>query len=78
MAEQAGLIDFVRLRGIPTEKARACLADEATLQKLVEMTSTAGQRYQLPGTPAFLINGELVENAADWSALEPRIRAAIG
>lgn len=78
MAEQAGLIDFVRLRGIPEEKARQCLADEAALQQLVDMTSSAVERYQVPGTPAFLINGELVENASDWSALEPRIRAAIG
>ena len=78
LAEQAGLIDFVRLRGIPEDKARQCLADQGTLEKLTEMTSSAAQNYQIPGTPAFLINGKLVENAAEWEALEPRIRAAIG
>lgn len=78
LAEQAGLIDFVRLRGVPEEKARQCLADQATLEKLTEMTASAAQQYQIPGTPSFLINGKLVDNAANWEALEPHIRAAIG
>jgi protein-disulfide isomerase len=77
MAQQAGLVDFVRLRGIPTEKAQACLADQAALQKLVDMNQKATSTYQIPGTPAFLINGELAQNTADWATLEPKIREAL-
>jgi protein-disulfide isomerase len=77
MAQQAGLVDFVRLRGIPTEKAQSCLADQAALQKLVDMNQKATATYQIPGTPAFLINGELAQNTADWATLEPKIREAL-
>lgn len=77
MAEQAGLIQFVRMRGIPEEKARACLSDQAATERLVNMTNDAVQRYQVPGTPAFLINGSLVESASEWKTLEPKIREAL-
>jgi len=77
MAQQAGLVDFVRLRGIPTEKAQSCLADQAALQKLVDMNQKATATYQIPGTPAFLVNGELAQNTADWATLEPKIREAL-
>lgn len=78
MAEQAGLIQFARMRGIPEERARACLSDQAATERLVEMTNGAVQQYQVPGTPAFLINGSLVQNASEWESLEPEIRKALG
>jgi protein-disulfide isomerase len=78
LAEQAGLVQFVRVRGVPTEKANACLADQAALQKLVDMASAAQREHQITGTPTFLINNEVVEGATDWKTLEPRIRAALG
>lgn len=78
MAEQAGLVDFVRVRGIPTQKAQACLADQQALQRLVDMTSQANQRYQVQGTPTFVINGTTVENAANWADLEPQLKRAVG
>lgn len=78
VAELAGLDQFVRVRGIPAEKAQACLADEAALDKLMQMNNAANQQYQVAGTPTFLINGEVVENSADWTTLEPALRKAIG
>jgi protein-disulfide isomerase len=78
LAKQAGLVDFVRVRGIPAQKAEACLADQQALQRLVDMNSKANQQFQISGTPTFVINGKTVENAANWTALEPRLREAIG
>ena len=77
LADHAGLVQFVRVRGVPSDKANACLADKAALQKLVDMNSAATQKYQLTGTPGFLINDQLVE-ASDWEQLEPKLRAAVG
>jgi protein-disulfide isomerase len=42
------------------------------------MGSSAGRDYQITGTPTFLINNKVVEGAANWATLEPRIQAAIG
>ncbi|HEY0026695.1 MAG TPA: thioredoxin domain-containing protein [Allosphingosinicella sp.] len=73
-AQAAGLVDFARVRGIPAAKAQACVADAAQVQKLVEIGQKAGQ---IPGTPAFMINGTLVPNSADWKTLEPAIQQAL-
>lgn len=77
MARQAGLIDFVRVRGVPTEKAEACLADKEELQKLVQMSGTAQSQHQVMGTPSFLINGTLAPETSSWLTLEPKIQAAL-
>lgn len=77
MAQQAGLVDFVRLRGIPAEKAQSCLADQQAMQRLVTMQQQAVQRHQIQGTPSFLVNGELAENASNWAALEKQIQEAL-
>lgn len=73
-AQTAGLLDFARVRGIPAARAQACVSDAAQVQRLVEMGQQAGQ---IPGTPAFLINGNLVPNSADWKTLEPAIQQAL-
>jgi protein-disulfide isomerase len=78
LARTGGLVQFVKMRGIPESKANQCLADQSAVQKLVEMNGVAAKQHEIPGTPAFLINGELVENVANWEALEPKLREAIG
>lgn len=78
IADKAGLLQFVRVRGVPSEKAQACLADQAEIQKLVAMNQVATQDFNLQGTPTFVINGKTVDNAANWDTLEPRLRDAVG
>jgi protein-disulfide isomerase len=77
IATLAGFQQWAAMRGVPSAKSAACLADEATTTKLVQMQTDAVSQYNVPGTPAFLINGSLVEGS-NWDALEPKLRAAIG
>ena len=77
IADLAGLKQFAAMRGVPRAKAEACLADEAAINQLVQMNSDAQSTYNIPGTPAFLINGTLVEQVAAWSQLEPKIKEAL-
>ena len=74
-AEQLGYLDFVKQRGIPEAKARACLTDKTAIDALAARTKTANAKYQIPGTPTFIINGEVVPDTADWAALEPVLKA---
>lgn len=75
---RAGGIDqFFSQRGMPQSKVQSCLADEAGLQKLVEVTSAAGARDQVVQTPTFFINGEKLD-AGTWPQLEKKLREAIG
>lgn len=77
-AEIMGVDKFVGMRGIPAAKARACLTDDAGTNKLVEMQQAGLRDFKVPGTPAFVINGELAEDAITWAQLEPRIKTALG
>lgn len=76
-ARAAGLDQFVRQRGVPEAKAQACLSDRAAIDKLVEGNNRAIQQYNIPGTPTFLINGEVAEGATTWNTLEPLLQAEL-
>lgn len=77
VSEIMGIDKFVGMRGIPAAKARACLTDEAGTNKLVEMQQAGLRDFKVPGTPAFVINGKLAEDAITWAQLEPRIKTAL-
>ncbi len=79
-AELAGLKQFAAQRGIPAAKADQCLSNQAEVDKLVQMQSDTAAAYQFPGTPSFLINGDLVEienGTPVWTQIEAKLRAAI-
>ncbi|MDQ3078123.1 MAG: DsbA family protein [Pseudomonadota bacterium] len=76
IADLADFPAFAAMRGVPRAKTEACLADPAGASRLVEMNSDAAA-FKIPGTPSFLINGELVESTSDWKTLEPAIKSAL-
>ena len=79
IAKAAGMQQWAAMRGVPTAKSTQCLTDQNAVNQLVQMNSDATTEYpQLPGTPAFAMNGELLENVTAWATLEPRIREALG
>jgi protein-disulfide isomerase len=77
IADIAGLKQFAAQRGVPRAKGEQCLADQAEIDRLVQMNADAVSTYSIPGTPAFLINGSLVEDVANWALLEPKIKEAL-
>jgi protein-disulfide isomerase len=76
LAKVIGADQFAKQRGISEDKLNACLADKAALDRLVEMQKYANETAQIPGTPAFLLNGQLLQNAGTWEQLEPQLKAA--
>jgi protein-disulfide isomerase len=79
IAKAAGFQQWAAMRGLPSAKSAKCLTDEAEVNRLVQMNSDATTAIpNFPGTPTFTINGKLVENAAVWKLLEPKIREALG
>ena len=77
VAEWAGFQSWAAMRGVPTAKSTQCLADQDEVNRLVQMNSDATEGYNVPGTPAFLINNKLVEGASSWERLEPEIKKAL-
>ena len=77
-AKLTGFPEWAAMRGVPAAKSAQCLSNQGEIDRLVQMTSDATSQYpNFPGTPSFLINGELAEQTATWEALEPKLKAAL-
>ena len=76
-AQVIGLDQYFKVRGLPAAQANACLSDQKAIDELTTMNQVAGDRYKLAGTPTFLLNGKVVEGAADWATLKPVLDKAI-
>lgn len=74
--EITGLDQFFRARGLPSAKLQQCMTDQKQIELLGKIRND-GTKANIPGTPAFLINGDLVEDTATWEALEPKLKAAL-
>jgi protein-disulfide isomerase len=81
LAKVAGFQDWAAMRGLPAEKSAACLANQSEVDRLVQMQNDAVSSYDIPGTPSFLLNGELVPiepGSTPWQQLEAKIKSALG
>ena len=79
LSKVAGFQNWAAMRGVPAAKTSQCLANEKSVNQLVQMTSDATTDFpDFPGTPTFVINGSLVKDTATWDKLEPELRKAAG
>lgn len=80
IAKIAGFQDWAAMRGVSAEKSAQCLSNQAEIDKLVQMNSDAVAAYDIPGTPSFLINGEIFEikpGSSPWAQIEARLKELI-
>ena len=79
-AENMGLIDFVKERGLPEAQARACIANQAQIDQLTKQTQDNGPgpvgSGTVTGTPTFLINGTVADGVITWPAMEQALKRA--
>ncbi|QKS01254.1 thioredoxin domain-containing protein [Sphingomonas sp. CL5.1] len=73
MAEGAGLDAIARDAGMTQAAIDQCLADPKVAETVIQRAEAIGGKIR--GTPAFEINGKLIEGV-DWAKLEPMLRAA--
>jgi protein-disulfide isomerase len=76
-ADYLGYTKFVGQRGVPEGKAKACLADAKAIDALGKNMQTASTKFNIQGTPTFVINGEVI-GTAEWQDLKPKLTAAMG
>ncbi|MFT5330677.1 MAG: protein-disulfide isomerase [Parasphingorhabdus sp.] len=75
LAEQLGLIAFFQQRGISEDQAKACLADTAAAESLMNGTQKAAEEFNIEGTPTFLLNGQKIEGT-NWAVVETKLKEA--
>lgn len=78
LAKAGGLDNFFRVRGVPAEKAEACLTDKSRMDKILAVRERGVKEDKVEGTPTFFINGTKVDQPPTWTALEPELKKAIG
>ncbi len=72
---RGGLVDFFAARGIAKDQAEQCLTKVEVATKLVDGVKSAEDKYNITGTPGFVLNGKNVE-VASWEGLEPILQRA--
>ena len=71
-----GIDRFFAARGIPADQVRQCVSDQAKIERWVEATNRNAQADGVPGTPTFLLNGELLQGVGTWDKLREALVAA--
>jgi len=78
MANIMGLQDFAAVRGLPQAKSNQCLSDQKMIDREVQLTSDVSNQFpDFTGTPAFVINGKMLDDTASWDKLQPQLDAAL-
>jgi protein-disulfide isomerase len=77
-AKFAGFPEWAAARGLPAAKTNQCLANEASINQLVQMTSDATNQFpDFPGTPTFILNGTMVKMEAGGGSVWKQLSAAL-
>lgn len=76
VAKGAGLTDFMVARGFTVGQVNACLIDKPAQAAVLALTKDAWEVRKIPGTPAFLINGQSVP-LSTWAQVDAKLRDAV-
>ena len=65
---------FFQQRGVPADAINQCLAKVDNVSAIEKGTNDGVEKYQISGTPTFVINGQKVDGITTWGALRDRLR----
>jgi protein-disulfide isomerase len=57
---EAAIISLAAREGLSADKAKACMTDPTALDRINQTAQDAQIRYQIDGTPTFVMNGQVV------------------
>jgi protein-disulfide isomerase len=63
----AGLVQVGRIAGMSEDQVRACISNQAALQKAAKIGEEANTKYGVSGTPTFIANGQVHGPFEDWN-----------
>ena len=76
LSRASGLTALMAKRGVTPAALAACYASRAAQAPVLAMTNDAWNTRKIPGTPAFFLNGKMIETN-EWADIEPLVRAAL-
>lgn len=74
LAKGWGIDQFYQQRGVPAATIEQCLSKVDNVAAIEKGTNEGVEKYQITGTPTFIINGQVAEGIAAWGPLRDRLR----
>ena len=65
-----GLVQMGRIAGLSAEQVDRCIANQAEQERIAKVGQDATTRYNINGTPTFIINGQIHSTFANWQELK--------
>ena len=78
---EAAIVGLAGREGLSPEKAKACINDSAQQERINQSAQDAQLRYQVEGTPTFVMNGQVVNLPAGQKTIDVlrlRINSLLG
>lgn len=75
LATKMDLVNFVKERGVPEEKAKACLNDQKAIDALIKLTEYGQKEDGVSGTPTLILNGTKLSGGS-WNSTKTKLREA--
>ncbi|HUN68135.1 MAG TPA: thioredoxin domain-containing protein, partial [Burkholderiales bacterium] len=70
----AAIKQMARVKGVSPEQADRCMTDKNEQERINQVAQDAVNRYNIQGTPTFVINGTVVQaGEASWPELKKRL-----
>ena len=68
------LDQFYQQRGMTADAINQCLSNVDNVAAIEKGTNDGVEKYQIAGTPTFVINGQRVDGISSWGPLRDRLR----
>jgi protein-disulfide isomerase len=72
--DPAGLEPVAKLGGIGADEFKACMTDDALLNKILDGRRAAEHEFKIDSTPTFIINGRMLVGALHYQDLDDTLK----
>lgn len=72
-----GILQVARIAGMSGEQADKCMQDKAALERASKVGEDGQKRYNITGTPTFVVNGKVHGGQYDWDGLQKELDAML-
>jgi protein-disulfide isomerase len=74
-ASALGLADILLQRGQSISEVNGCVMNDAAAQKIIDNGTADRLEFKIEGTPSFALDGKLLTDVHNWTALYPVLSA---
>ena len=76
IASDLGFYEMMERRGYSRSELDQCLSDQPRAEAIAALSASNSAEYSVPGTPSFVVNGQLLDGVHSWPSLRQALQAA--